>query len=135
MSVCAHFYLFLSLLCFRSVPGAQQQLRSVPRGGVNANTPTRSASSGAVSPASAAASSSSTSPSPVSYTRERKPNSSSPQTSSLRQQQTGKVFYVKPLSPQSSKVEAKLCHFILPWTNRPMYFRIIRSPIITPSLC
>lgn len=96
----------------KSIPGAQQQLRSVPRAGVNANTPTRSASSGAVSPhtsAAAAASSSTTSPSPVSYTRERKPNSSSPQTSSLRQQQTGSdppTLPPRSVSPAQSSTTA-----------------------------
>lgn len=74
----------------KSLVGVQSQLRSVPRGSVNASTPTRSISSGAVSPHSASVSSTSTtSPSPVSYTRERKSNSTSPQSSNVRQQQTG----------------------------------------------
>ncbi|KAK3920674.1 E3 ubiquitin-protein ligase SH3RF1 [Frankliniella fusca] len=70
----------------KSIPATQSQLRSVPRGSVNASTPTRSASSGAVSPHTSSTSSGTptSSHSPVSYTRDRKSNSTSPQTASLR---------------------------------------------------
>ncbi|XP_026272003.1 E3 ubiquitin-protein ligase SH3RF1 isoform X1 [Frankliniella occidentalis] len=73
----------------KSLPGVQSQLRSVPRGSVNASTPTRSASSGAVSPHTTSTSTvtSTSSQSPVSYTRDRKSNSSSPQTTNLRPSQ------------------------------------------------